>query len=77
MGSRLQGLIYFKHLGDILAVLFSESVLRDNLKVMRAVNYIRSLLSRWVVRGQEPKLMVNQVGGSESRASLGKYTVIP
>lgn len=39
MGSRLQGLIYFGDLGDILVALASESVLKGSLKIMRAVNW--------------------------------------
>lgn len=31
------------------------------------------MLSRWAITGQEPKLMVNQSGGLETGASLGKY----
>lgn len=30
------------------------------------------MLSRWSIRGQEPKLMVNQRGDWEMGASLGK-----
>lgn len=38
-GSRLQGSIYLEDLGDILVALASESVCKDNLKIMRAVNW--------------------------------------
>lgn len=37
-GSRLQGLMYLGDLGDILVALASESVLKDSLKITRAVN---------------------------------------
>lgn len=57
----------FRNLGDVMVALASESGLKNSLKMMRAVNPgDRDMLSRWFIRGQELKLMVNQRGDWEA-----------
>lgn len=59
-------------LGDIPVALASESVLKDSLKIARAVNWRKRHGEQMGHYSQELKLMVNQSGGLETGASLGK-----